>query len=128
MDLAKAVKLSGLGAWRGSVMMCTLGLRANICNLLVASVDACASSCAAKLAAVRAACRPAAGLVSALATVLAALAAKSKAWGKSACQAVAELGSLSLSSAAGFLLRCELPEDDFALDSCLSSLACPGAS
>ena len=61
-------------------MMCTLGLSANICNLLVAASDALASSCAAKLAAVRAAGMPSAGSVKALATELAAEAARANAW------------------------------------------------
>ena len=108
-------------------MMCTLGLSANICNLLVAVSDALASSCAAKLAAVRAAGMPSAGLVKASAMELAAEAARANACGKSPCQGVAEAKSLSLLSVEALRLRWELPEDDFALDSCLSSL-CPGAS
>ena len=110
-------------------MMCTLELSAYICNLLAVGSDNWASSCVAKLAAVRTACMPAAGLVSALATVPAAEVAKAKTWGKSFCQGVAAAESLSVSLApsAAFLLRCEPLEDDFVLDSCLSS-ACPGAS
>ena len=108
-------------------MMCTLGLSAYICNLLVAASDALASSCAAKLAAVRAAGMPSAGLVKASATELAAEAARANACGKSPCQGVAEAVSLSWASEEALRLRWELPEDDFALDSCLSSL-CPGAS
>ena len=95
---------------------------------MVAS-DALASSCAAKLAAVRAAGMPSAGLVKALAMELAAEAARANACGKSPCQGVAEAKSLSLFSVEALRLRWEPPEeeDDFALDSCLSSL-CPGAS
>ena len=69
-----------------------------------------------------------AGLAATLATVLAALTAKSKTWGKLPCQGVAAAESLSLSLPSEVLrLRCEPLEDDFVLDSCLSS-ACPGAS